>query len=110
MSGKQSQERLGYLGGQRRPIERHPMAKAGEPKHVGLCVDPRSSPDDGKLGAPVDALPGSTAKIDAMRARLENGQHLWHPNDFVEPYFGGEQRPDVLSRVFVHRKVLRHDQ
>lgn len=31
--------------------------------------------------APTMALPGSDAKIEVMRARLERGEHLHHPDD-----------------------------
>lgn len=35
--------------------------------------------------APTDATPGSSAKIELLRFRLENGEELHHPSDVSYP-------------------------
>lgn len=41
---------------------------------------------------PTDAIPGSIAKVDVMRSRLDRGLPVHHPND--RRYYGDDQDDD----------------
>ncbi len=51
--------------------------------------------------APTDATPGSRAKIELLRCRLESGQELHHPSDVTYPqHFVDSLREVELPDLF----------
>jgi len=51
--------------------------------------------------APTTAKPGSSEKIAVLRARIERGEHLWHPSDNQTPL------PPVCNRVGPYQPAIR---
>lgn len=46
---------------------------------------------------PTDAIPGTLAKVDILRFRVENGMPLWHPDDRI--FIGEEEEQERLEKV-----------